>query len=232
MKPVNGMKKIRGVWLPEYDTHFEEHLAKGPTYKGRGTYQMKKILEALKFVPIKRTALDIGAHVGLWSMCLADHFNQLHAFEPMPDHIKCYRKNMAFYLEGMRHVQLYEVALGNEVGEGKMDVTLDNTGNAHIVGYSRMGVNGQGAVSVDLRRLDDYTFEDVTFIKIDVEGFELEVVKGGEALIKSQKPVMVIEQKPGMGQRYGYGEREAVDLVITWGAKIAWERSGDFCLTW
>jgi FkbM family methyltransferase len=230
-KPIDGMKKIKGVWLPEHDTHFEDHLNKGPTYRGRGTYQMKKILAAMTHVRHRQGALDIGAHVGLWSLYLADHFTRLHAFEPVPDHVKCYRKNMAYYLDAAKpHVTLHQVALGSEEGKAKMATTPDNTGNARIAGYARMA--GEGDLAVDVERLDDYVFEAVNFVKVDVEGFELEVIKGGAKLIQAQKPVLVIEQKPGMGQKYGFGERAAVDLVLSWGAKVAWEMGGDFCLTW
>ena len=39
-------------------------------------------------------ALDIGAHVGIWSMRLAEKFKRVHAFEPVPKHIECWKQNM------------------------------------------------------------------------------------------------------------------------------------------
>jgi len=125
-------------------------------------------------------------------------------------------------------VFLSHKAIGAQTSTALINPVPDNTGNACVV------MTGPNTVVAEMTTLDEY-FElkkPIDFIKIDVEGYELEVVKGAKRTICRYKPVMVIEQKPGHGQRYGFGERAAVDLVLTWGAKIAWERSGDYCLVW
>lgn len=233
------MKQCRGIWLPNSDTHFAEHLEKGPAYRGAGTYQMKKILLAMQVVKQhtsdKGVALDIGAHVGLWSRYLVDHFPTVIAFEPVPNHVECFKANLAKELRADPHnsrVILYQHALGNGDGEILIETTPDNSGNAHVSAPGAK-VNGHG-VLVPLRKLDDYVLagHSISFIKVDVEGFELDVLKGGEQTIKREKPVMVIEQKPGHGRRYGLKDTAAVDLMKQWGASVAWEKSGDFCMYW
>jgi FkbM family methyltransferase len=222
------MKQVKGIWLPDSDTHFEAHLNKGPEFQGAGTYQLKKIEMALAQVKKRDTAIDIGAHVGLWSRVLAPNFVRVIAFEPVREHINCFHKNLGH----VPNVTLIPIALGNYTGgDILINPTPDNTGNAHVDTNAK--ASGERAV---IDRLDAIALvkdaRSIDFIKIDVEGYELEVVKGAEQTIKKHKPVMVIEQKPGHGQRYGFGERAAVDLVLTWGAKIAWIKAGDCCLVW
>ena len=223
------MKQHRGIWLPDTDTHFSDHLDKGPEYKGAGTYQFKKIELALAQIKQWHGAVDIGAHVGLWSRVLADKFDSLWAFEPVPELCDCYVRNLARKLVDRPNprIVLHPVALASYEGSTYIDPIPNNSGNACVT-------TDPTKIKVPLRTLDSFRLyeHEIDFIKIDVEGFELEVIKGGEETIKRCKPVMVIEQKPGHGQRYGFGERAAVDLVLTWGAKLLWSRAGDYCLGW
>lgn len=225
------MKQVHGVWLPDSDTHFGEHLAQGPRFNGHGTYQYKKILLALQVVKANggraRGAIDVGAHVGLWSMVLTPHFCKVYAFEPVADHLACFALNLTKQMSSKPHtVELYPYAVGREAGVVSVDTAPDNSGNA-CVSLDHRGTKVK-QVSLDAIPFD----KPIDLIKIDVEGFELDVVKGGERIIRGQKPVLVVEQKPGHGQRYGYGERAAVDLLMTWGAKLRWQKSGDYCLSW
>lgn len=219
------MKQHKEIWLPDDDTHFTAHLDKGPLYMGAGTYQMKKIEMALAQVTDWQGAVDIGAHVGLWSRVLADKFYYLWAFEPVPNLRECYARNLTSRQN--TRVVLHPVALGSAAGHVYIDPIPANSGNACVT-------DDTTKIKVLMQTLDHFRLYErgVSFIKIDVEGYELEVVKGGEKTIKACRPVMVIEQKKGHGQRYGFGETAAVDLVLTWGAKLLWHRAGDYCLGW
>jgi FkbM family methyltransferase len=220
------VKQHRGIWLPDSDTHFAGHLDAGPKIDGVGTYQHNKFEMAMKHVRNKRTCLDIGAHVGLWSRSLAREFQTVVAFEPVPEHIECFRRNLAGVTDRVtKKVYIYEYALGSADCKLHIGVTPENSGNAHIL-------TGGAGIEVRVKRLDDHVFHDIDFIKIDVEGFELDVIKGGAATIKAHKPVMVVEQKKGHGQRYGVSDRAAVDQLLTWGYREVWCRNGDHCLVW
>lgn len=222
------MFQHKGVWLPDGDTHFVDHLDKGPVIDGVGTYQLSKLEAAVDAYCTKtRVAIDIGAHVGLWSRILAIKFQTILAFEPVPAHTECFIKNLV--RKGTCRVHLFPVALGNEDGVRHILTTADNSGNAHL------NPNGSGGIQVKMRRLDDYVLDHhqgIDFIKVDVEGAELDVVKGAKETIRRYKPVMVVEQKKGHGQRYGVPDTAAVDLLKTWGAQVMWMKNGDYCLKW
>jgi hypothetical protein len=75
---------------------------------GRASYQRHKYLAALPFVKQRKVFVDIGAHVGLWSMQAALDFEKIVAFEPHPLHASLYEHNM----QGQKYT-LHRVALGD-----------------------------------------------------------------------------------------------------------------------
>lgn len=225
------MKRIKGFWLPDSDTHFQDHLEKGPEFDGRGTYQFNKIQLALGATAMERRglALDVGAHVGLWSWVLAHHFGQVVAFEPVCAMADCWRRNM----EGASgQVTLIEAAVSDVVGELEMVTEQENSGNSRV----RSGSLAPGDETVCATTLDAWWEANghprVDLVKVDVEGWEVKVVHGGERMLRACRPTVVVEQKPGHAERYGFGRRDAVRVLESWGAIVSWERAGDVCLRW
>lgn len=216
------LKKVFGIWLPDGDTHFADHLEKGPEYRGAGTYQFNKIQMALNVCPKDRrgTAVDVGAHVGFWSRVLADNFQRVLAFEPVLDLAECFERN----LSGVKNVRLVKSAVSAQSGSIRIQKCEGNSGNACVA--------VTGGFSVSATRLDDLGFTELDFLKIDVEGWELSVLQGAEQVIRKFCPVIVVEQKPDNAERYGVDRFAARDLLISWGAKQLWEKSGDYCFGW
>lgn len=214
------MKCVQGIWLPDGDEHFSGHLEREVAATGAAGYQTRKWVAALEFCKHRGHAVDIGAHVGLWTRPMAKAFARVTAYEPMPELAACWRLNT----DGLGNVDLREGALGAAWGRIGMAAPAPNSGNAHV--------DPSSDIRVPIDTLDNQALGLVDFIKIDVEGFELDVVKGGEGTIRTSRPVMVVEQKPGHGARYGHSDTAAVDLLQSWGATVAWVRAGDYCLVW
>jgi FkbM family methyltransferase len=222
------MKCIEGIWLPDEDQHFEFHLCQGPRFQDAGTYQMRKITAALNIVPKNRRklAIDVGAHVGLWSRVLASEFERVVAFEPMPHLRECFARN----LEGRENVTLDERAVGAKAGRLHLGVVPDNSGNCRVIDSDPEAFKVR--INVPVVDLDLCAIDDVSFIKIDVEGWEYAVVTGAEDTIRKHKPVIVVEQKPGHARRYGVADDAAVQELKKWGMEIVWIKAGDYCLRW
>ena len=79
--------------------------------------------------------------------------------------------------------------------------------------------------------LDSLHLADVSIIKIDCEGFEMAVLRGAEETLARWKPVVVVEQKKGHAQKYGFGETDAVPYLESMGYRVAREMSGDYLMT-
>lgn len=213
------MIQVHGIWLPAHEKHLQGHILKGPLVDGLGTYQHHKIEMALAHTKGRRVVVDVGAHVGLWSRILAIHFDQVHAFEPSPDHCACFKRNVT-----SPNVTLHPVALGSGSGRVRIDTPAGNSGHTHVV-----SANG---VEVPLRRLDSFDISDVDLIKIDTEGYEREVLAGALETLGIWKPTLIVEQKPGNARRYGDGDFSALRFLEILGAKNVAQKSGDYVLTW
>lgn len=151
--------------------------------------QLPTIRAALSFCKLHRTAVDVGAHIGIWTNELAKRFDTVWAFEPNSENFECLEQNI-----GSR-ARLQNIALGEGFDTGGMCLLPGgNSGMWHIApaGYG-----------VTVRRLDDYFLECVDFIKIDTEGFEGKVLQGARRTLNTCRPVVFFEDN-GLGPKY-YG---------------------------
>jgi FkbM family methyltransferase len=207
------------VWhLPDGETHLPHWMTTtNRRVDGRLTYQYEKYEIALRYCSHRRVAVDVGSHVGLWSYWMARDFAELHAFEPRPEHCACWRRNVP----ARDHVHLHEVALGDRVDLVALDVSPESSGDTTIDLHAP-------SPTIPLHCLDEYGLTAVDFLKVDCEGFELFVLRGGQELLERERPVVLVEQKPGKAQRYGLPEREAVTYLESLGGQLRCVMSGDF----
>lgn len=206
----------QGIYLPDGETHLTGWMDKaGEIVDGKGTYQIKKLRAALSHCKSFRHAVDIGAHVGFWTMQLAKKFERVDSFEPVANHRACFAKNV-----NMANVTLHSMALGEKRDSISIVTEPTSSGDSRVAGPG----------DIPMKTLDDFGFDDIDFIKIDTEGFELYVVRGAEQTVKRCRPVMIVEQK-GHGMKYfGFGKHDAIELLESWGMKRVQELSGDFVM--
>ena len=136
-------------------------------------------------------AVDIGANVGVWSYWLSKYAKQVESFEPNPKIFNAL-KNIK-----IKNVNSYNIALSNKTGSVDLLIPKGSKGFSNQ-GASLSSIKVQGehkSISIEAKRLDEYNFLDVDFIKIDVEGHEHEVIEGARETIKKFKPTMVIEME-------------------------------------
>lgn len=132
-------------------------------------------------------AIDVGANNGLYTYALSRLGARVEAFEPVP---LCARTLEAFR---SRNVRVHEVALSSTSGEREIFVPRA-TGVIHTSLASFRKPEGTfETLRVPVRRLDEYYFRGVSFIKIDVEGHELDVLKGSIETIARSHPLLLIE---------------------------------------
>lgn len=227
------MIQHQGIFFPDDELHMLGWMDKsGEIVDGRGTYQIKKLRAALSHVKKFRTAIDIGGHVGLWSMQLLKKFEEVHAFEPVLRHRECFDGNIAALRQDselgkapkLGNVWLHPYALGEKDGRVSIESEPNSSGGSRISGEGDIPMHRLDAVAVTNH------FQNVDFIKLDCEGYELFSLKGGEALIKEYLPVIIVEQKPGRAQRFGLNERGALDYLMGLGYECVEKLSGDFVM--
>ena len=144
--------------------------------------------------------IDVGSYIGTASLMMSEVIDsgcKIYAFEPLYNKVT----RMNIVNNGKEDViSLYECGLGEgeyQVNKPVVNVGSDgNYGGQAIAvfhhGYcEEVGGNGE---KIDIRRLDSFGFDNVSLIKIDVEGFELNVLAGAvETLRRNGFPTIIIE---------------------------------------
>ena len=121
--------------------------------------------------------IDVGANYGDSSIWWAKTFScKVIAFEPLVNVFNVLEENIKL---NDANVSAYNLALGN--GE---EISGNSDGNMFCSG---------GDIKLKSEKLDSFSFERVDLLKIDVEGFEMEVLKGAENTIRQFKPRIIIE---------------------------------------
>ena len=148
-----------------------------PTFlKDAGPGQEPQRKTALKYVKNWNTCIDVGSQFGFWTRPLLKKFKTVHCFEPNLLFRECFLKNIP-----LDNVTLHPYGLSN---------------SEHTAHQSKDGqVLSMGEGSVQCRTLDSFKFDNVDFIKIDVDGFEHQVLIGAKQTIKKFNPVINIEMK-------------------------------------
>jgi FkbM family methyltransferase len=163
-------------------------------------HDLSHLRAALPHCQQYRVALDIGAHQGIWAVEMAKKFDQVFAFEPVLSNWEILNKRVEW---------ASNCALGAISGMGVMVPGPRNTGQYHIAPTDMDEINGE---QVDMYTVDEFQFNNVDFIKIDVEGYELPVIAGAIKTIEKNKPVIMIEEN-GLCERYGIASGEAGRLL-------------------
>ena len=256
MRPFE-VKKYQGIWFPEKEIHFVEMVDKVPLVNGKGVYQYHKYRDCLKRFKQRRRVIDIGAHIGFWSMHMRKDFQQVESFEPVPLHRYCFLANVfeeepgahgTSFLEAIIHDEncnLYPYALAEK--EKTVSICTPNpeeTGDTWVrdEGLDLDRVNKYKdwdsvtdenvAENVPAYPLDSFNFENVDMIKIDCEGYEFFILQGAKETLLKWKPLVIVEQKPTLALKYHLEETQAVTYLKSLGAKFRRNMSNDFIMSW
>ena len=118
---------------------------------------------------------------------------------------------------------LLPVALGSEPGTADLGEESHSTGGTHLIPGN----------TVEVCTLDSFDIQRADLVKIDVEGSELEVVKGGRETLLRCKPILILEQKGREERNYGRKSHEALHYCLDLGMRELCEPySGDHFLGW
>jgi len=158
----------------------------------RGEQRMLARLNEL--CPRVGRALDIGANHGLYTYALVRRAQWVDAFEPQAE---CVRNLSAFASRFAPHLTVHGLALSDADGTVALKIPwfMGRLGRATISGHASIGVrfDRYDTVVVPRKRLDEFEFSDVSFIKIDVEGHEERVLAGAAQTIDRCRPTLLVE---------------------------------------
>lgn len=146
--------------------------------------------------------LDVGANYGHFTLAAAARSGQsgrVYAFEPNPG--ACARLRLHVDINRLSQVRIHSMGFADEEGELVLSIPSVNSGEATFAGKPYENAT---EVICRLGTIDTFDFDgSIDLIKIDVEGFEERVLKGGQQLIKALRPLIITEVVSGHLERAG-----------------------------
>jgi FkbM family methyltransferase len=162
-----------------------------------------ELLHLDEFIAATGIAIDVGANVGFYTYALSRRFKRVYAFEIN----EAITGPIAQYNPG--NIELIHCGLSSSAGTARFYVPVSGgvaqTGWASLYRDNLPGAEKLIERDVRVAPLDDFKISAVDFIKIDVEGHEIEVLKGAAATIEASRPIVLVELK-----------KEHVETVDDW----------------
>lgn len=151
-----------------------------------------------------RTVIQAGGNMGVWPWVLARKFARVITAEPEPSCLECLRKNV-----DLPNVEIHGAGFGSHRDTARIVYGKNNLG-AQYISYS-------GPIPVI--PIDDLNVTDCDLLCLDIEGAEVDALRGASATIRASKPVVVIESK-GLEPRFGYPKGHAEKMLLALGYRV------------
>ena len=246
MKTIN-FPYINGSIIPVADTAV--HINSGWTHPRndvRFSEQFVYELNVIEFfysqIKDNDVILDIGAHSGLFSMLSKyNKTTKWHLFEPDPFNMSNLKNNIE--VNEIKNAIVYEEALSDYVGECTLNICtnhrgLNTIGNNPVRLYSDTYYYIPSEISlnknvIEKRKVKVNTIDNlflntkIDLIKIDTEGSEYDIIKGGIEVIRKYKPKILLEYNAGNMSQCGHTPQKLDDLIEQIGYTPFWTDDGE-----
>lgn len=197
-----------GIFLAKPGEIISDFILRGGEWDAHIAALIKKVA-----IVRKGNAVDVGAHFGSVSLAMANNFESVFSFEPNDFNFLVLRANIA--INNLSNVKLFNsglfshstnLSLGKEENqeiplpmnaEGEFDGFAANNLGAYL-----FSEDGSGIFTHQARTLDSYGLQDISFIKIDVQGADGEVIMGALDTIRRCQPVVVFEWEDGLSANF------------------------------
>ena len=189
------MRRFRAYRCRCPDGVFECPTGQGPYFLGCEPGYEAGVMQLVREMK-GGTLLDIGANIGFITVRAARHLDgrgRVIALEPHPVRFASLKRNIEF--NDVTNATALPFAAGSAIGTATIYEPLPSLG-PHPVDVSMSDIGGL-AIQIETRTVDDLLRtlheDDIALVKIDVEGFELEVIKGMAATLKTLRPQVIFE---------------------------------------
>jgi FkbM family methyltransferase len=187
-------------------------VGSGPHGYWLGSYESHVQAAMVKWVRPGEVAFDIGANVGFLTILasrLVGPAGRVVAFEPEPRNLERLRRHCDW--NGAANVRIIEAAVSSRSGKGRLGVAGDQ---------SSAGLDPRGEIDVTLVAIDElvqsHEIPPPEFMKVDVEGHELDVLRGARRTIEESQPVIVLAAHGSARAAECRGSLEAGGYGISW----------------
>lgn len=199
------MKQVGDWFVPDHMKTAGNHVRRSAAIEA-----------AMSYLPTDRReiAVQAGGHIGIWPKRLSEYFKYVFTWEPMWENFQCLIPNCG----DIPNVFAKQGCLGDTNTTLHMVYSPKNTGKHYVTQR-----NTEHETTVE--RLDDVEkVYRLDALFLDVEGYELSVLKGAQRLISEFKPLILTEQN-GLASRFGVKDFEIDGWLMQYGYSRAerWE---------
>lgn len=152
-------------------------------------YEINALRKFNKYISGKSVVYDIGANIGNHSVYFSKALKakKVYSFEPVPMNVALLEKNI---LENqISEIEVFRVAIGSDSKKVRIKINERNMGECKVVESSAE----HSTIEVPVMSIDSMNLETPDVIKIDVEGYELDVLFGMKNTLSSSGPIIWIE---------------------------------------
>lgn len=176
------------------------------------TYEFDELNFVEEFLVAGDTFVDVGANLGLYSLVAARKVGpsgQVVAFEPSDRALEKLRKN----IQPFSQIECVNKALGSQIGSGHLKLPKEGLGSSHL---SEQESNNSQVVEISTLDLELKSRSRLKprLIKIDVEGFEAEVLKGARQCLAEHRPHVLVEFNPNVLDSRGINKSYWLSEVV------------------
>lgn len=145
--------------------------------------------------------IDIGAHTGTYSIALSKHFNKIYSFEPQK--MTYYALCGSVALSNIQNIECINYGLGSneQIGECDLNIISEDGGGSTLLDTSKI-IKKE---IICVRTLDSFNIKNIGFIKMDIEGNEINALKGSiNTLVESNNPSILFENNDYNTELFNY----------------------------
>jgi FkbM family methyltransferase len=213
--PVHS-KDGHTYWVEEGDKLYIQRLQ-------AGQYQKTNWEFAQTLIDNWNTCIDVGTNNACNAIHYAKRFQQVECFEPTPLAQQLWANTV--FDNQVKNCTLYPVGVGECQKSTTIVIHDKNGGHNHLLNADRPRWTGKKwtarnakprqrqTVPVQVETIDSYLFQDVGFIKIDVEGYEKFVLEGAQQTIARCRPTIQLEIVANQCRKFGYWGEDMIEWI-------------------
>tara|TARA_B100002019_G_C21221978_1_gene575236 strand:- start:399 stop:1241 length:843 start_codon:yes stop_codon:yes gene_type:complete len=200
----------------KYEIDFKEGVDLGIFFGIKNENNLYKITNYLDKNK-KKVLVDVGANIGSVTLPLAQlfHLSNIISIEPTKYAYFKLKKNLDLNPDIKKRVTLHNMFISNKKEKINYVHSSWNFSSKSHTHKIHMGTLKQTSNKTrSLSQLLQKTKKKIDFIKIDVDGYEMEVLKSGQKIIKKHKPLIYFEFAPYLYKEFGYTAKNLIDFII------------------
>ena len=177
-----------------------------------------------KYVDPNKNVIDVGGCLGVMAICLSQLTNKyVYVYEPNPVSFDILKTNLEN--NNINNVIAHNYGIGDTLTETKIIYSHPQNIGQTMLAVNKDQIKKSNGIKVDLFKLDDISVKNIGFIKIDVEGYELEVLRSGEKLFSNNDLILCIEYHGfNINGKEVTTQSEVVEIMESYGYSVIDEK--------